>query len=632
MTTRKVFSIFFMILILGAAVSPLMAVSWETPITIAGKDNHAYYKPEIVFGPSGAVYTAYREKNKISSNSDIMLCIWDGKDLEYENVSNLTEVWEKYDAEESDIFVDQDETIHVAWIGADRNAIETRHVMYRYKQDDTWSEIFYLGELHLPSELQYLIDTRIVADSMGNAHVVTCIDAEVPEEDTVESQRSPDSASYGGSKTSWYFSKYGDTITPPYQFPGNKAKHPDVAVTDDYVHVTWMYKTGWEYSVFVQKWENQPNAVKGDVIRVTSPSEPFSSQKSRIDVDHEGRMHVIEFYKTGDVKKLRYFKEQVDGTFDKGKIVSQNQFLLYHKADLRVKGDSVIVSMQQGQSKGSSGNGAGVWFNWKQDGQWDDCTFIPGSEFAVYPSNDLNEDGDIAAIAWSKKTSQIMMTSTAPITATGKLEAQFTQPGTIFWGSQITFDASQCAALNPDYIIAHYTWDFGDGIIETTSGPTITHTYDLFNVTLPVTLTLTAENGDMGLLTKEIHIDALYGGIITSVELKHVKTFFFNRPGNLISWNDNPLNEANGYPAISGYEIWRAPQASIISDNSYVKVGEVPASEHTFLDYAGVQEGVTYVYAIRSVDVEGHISPISNVYAASAAKKDPGAAGIDKTL
>ena len=180
-------------------------------------------------------------------------------------------------------------------------------------------------------------------------------------------------------------------------------------VNDNYVHITWMYKTGWPYWIFVQKWENKPGADKGPVITVTDPSEPFSSQKSRIDIDDQGRMHVIEFYKTGDVKKMRYFTEQADGSFAGGRIVSENNFLLYHKADLRVRPGSVLVTMQRGQSLGNSGSG--VWHNWQKNGEWGNCTYINGSEFAVYPSNDLSFDGQTAVIAWSRQDTGIMMIS-----------------------------------------------------------------------------------------------------------------------------------------------------------------------------------------------------------------------------
>ncbi len=429
---------------------------------------------------------------------------------------------------------------------------------------------------------------------------------------------------------SWYFAKYGNTITTPYQLPGNNAKHPDIAVTDDYVHITWMYKTGFPYWIFVQKWENRPGAVKGPVITVTSPSEPFASQKPRIDVDEEGRMHVLEFYKTDKMKIARYFKENADGSFDNGRTVSENQFQLYHKADLRVRPDSVLVTMQRGQSAGNSNSG--VWYNWQINGDWGTCRYLPDSDYAVYASNDLSVDGQTAVIAWSKTDSGIMMTSSAPISASGTLETHFSQPDQVFWGSEITFDASQSATLNPDHTISQYTWDFGDGTIETTSSPSITHTYSSFyNTAVTVTLTIKSDDGAEGLIEKEIQINALYSGSITAINSKRIRSLFFNRQAYEIIWDDNPLNVTNNYPAISKYEIWRAPQSSNITNGSYTKVGEVTASEHEFLDYKGVEDGVSYVYAVRSVDVEGHISPFNNVSATSRAKNSSDV-GLNKKI
>ncbi len=78
-------------------------------------------------------------------------------------------------------------------------------------------------------------------------------------------------------------------------------------------------------------------------------------------------------------------------------------------------------------------------------------------------------------------------------------------------------------------------------------------------------------------------------------------------------WTDNPKNEAAGYPSITRYEIWRAPVRSIMYENAYVLIAEVDASVTQFLDYQGVEDNVSYVYSIRSVDAEGHISPFDNL-------------------
>ncbi|UCH96980.1 MAG: hypothetical protein JSV88_09055, partial [Candidatus Aminicenantes bacterium] len=100
---------------------------------------------------------------------------------------------------------------------------------------------------------------------------------------------------------------------------------------------------------------------------------------------------------------------------------------------------------------------------------------------------------------------------------------------------------------------------------------------------------------------------------VTSVDTKQLRTLFFNRPANEVQWMANPKNETAGYPAITAYEIWRAPVSGVMSDSSYVLLGEVNVGVNQYLDYQGVQANVQYVYSIRSVDSEGHISPFNNL-------------------
>ena len=130
-------------------------------------------------------------------------------------------------------------------------------------------------------------------------------------------------------------------------------------------------------------------------------------------------------------------------------------------------------------------------------------------------------------------------------------------------------------------------------------------------------LTITSDDGAEGLVEKEVHIHALYGGTIIAINGKRIRSLFFNRQAYEILWEDNPMNASNNYPAISTYEIWRAPQGSNLTESSYTKVGDVSASVHEFLDYQDVVDGVSYVYAVRSIDAEGHISPLTSVSTSS---------------
>ncbi|MCP5103928.1 MAG: PKD domain-containing protein [bacterium] len=261
---------------------------------------------------------------------------------------------------------------------------------------------------------------------------------------------------------------------------------------------------------------------------------------------------------------------------------------------------------------GSTSGGNGIFYNWKRNGVWGGYSAIPATGGAVHQSVDLTQDGEIAAVAYGMKDTAVMLVSSAPISATGSLETEFSHPDMVFWGSEVSFDASQSTDLNPDYNIVSYEWDFGDGTTETTTGPTVSHSYNAYGIDVTVTLTINAETGETGTITKDIRIHALFNAIISAVNARRIKTLFYDRAANELHWNANPLNVNAGYPAITTYEIWRAPLGSSLTGDAFVRLAEVDAGTATFLDYQDVVEGAHYVYSIRSVDVEGHISPFDH--------------------
>ena len=68
-----------------------------------------------------------------------------------------------------------------------------------------------------------------------------------------------------------------------------------------YIHVIWMRKIGFPYVIVYQKWENKIGAAKSEIKQITFPKGDYASQKSRIDLDSQGYLHLAEFYKTGIV-------------------------------------------------------------------------------------------------------------------------------------------------------------------------------------------------------------------------------------------------------------------------------------------------------------------------------------------
>jgi hypothetical protein len=571
------------------ANSPLLA--WEPVIAIGVDAGHEYEKPEIAFGPSGTVYISYRQKTKTGGNSDIYLCTYDGKELVYENVSELADKWASHKAYEAAVAVDPSEGIHITWIAHDRNDTHTHYIMYRYKEGNTWSEVFELAPVVMHKSHDVCFDTRIAADSSGNAHVVTFKEEE---------------------KNVWYVAKYGDTITPLTQVGnvGAWSKHPDITVDDNYVHVMWQQKLGFPYVQLYQKWENRIGGLKSDIQQLTTPKEPYASQKGRLRVDPNGLIHMLDFYKTGVVKNLYYYEQRPDGSWiPEVNVSNPTKMQLYHWAGLSVRENSIIATMQLGSTSG----GNGLFYNWKRNGQWQGYQLIPGTGGAVHQSTDLSWDGEVAAIAFGKNLTQVYLVSSAPIVASGQLEVQFTSPATVFAGSDVTFDATEVVNLNPDYNIVQYDWDFGDGTTAVTNAPAVMHNFDIYGRTVTVTLKVTAETGEEGEGSLDVQLHALYGGIITSVTEKRIRTLFFNRGANDITWQANPKNAAAGYPSIVGYEIWRVPVSSSMAASEYVRVGSVSAGVNTFLDMFSINELGNYVYAIRSVDSEGHMSPVHNL-------------------
>lgn len=589
MFTKKTLLISMMMFIMAILGQTLLS-AWETPMMVASKPGAEYHKPEVAIGPSGTVYVVYREKNSLTGNSDIMMCMYDGKTMKYENASNLATKWNNHKGYEPDVVVDRQERVYVGFAAHNRNDDAHHHYMYRVYHNGQWSQLYDLGVLTMHGG-DFMMDVRLGVDSKGNVHMVGHKDE---------------------TTSIWFVSKYGDTVLPITQLdtPSARVKHPDLAVDDNYIHVIWMRKIGFPYAIMYQKWENKINAVKGKIRQITFPKGESASQKSRIDVGSDGMLHFAEFYKTGLLKKLKYYKEKTDGTFTNALTLSDpNSLLLYHWATMEVRDNSILVALQLG----NSGGGEGVFYNWYKEGKWGGYSGLPGTVGAVHTSCDLTLDGKVAAVAYGYRASGVKLVMSGKVTAISLMQANFTAPANVFYSSQVTLDATSSIALNPGKTITKYDWSFGDGGTSTSSSPTTTHSFAAYGSSVNVTLTVTASTGESGSITKAIPVKALYNGIIASQTAKRVRTLFYNRPAFEITWNDNPKNTAANFPTIVKYQIWRAPHSTSINDANFVKVSEVNASVKKFLDYFGVLENTNYVYSIRSVDSEGHISPFSNL-------------------
>jgi len=575
MTFRKFFLSFMVFLILGTV--GYVDAAWKEPVLIAGEPNIKYEKPIVKFGPSGMVYVAYKFRDTAKGLTEIYLNTYDGEKVGILggrlNISDRP----AFTSYESDVYVTPNEFVHVAWADFPKSDRENHQIRYRYFDGVSWSPIFTLGQVMTET----VEDLRMAVDSKGNIHIAF-MDAD--------------------RGRCYLVDKYGNE-TRMALFPEvGRSKHPDIGVDDNIIHVIWQYNLEGRYTVQYAKKENKLDGkwiFSGSVVAKQNCGRP------RFHVDEKGFPHFIYYEEEGNLRLPWYF--YWNGTNYVGKANALGtESRLYHFLDIVVKNNAAATSVQAG----AWGGGKYIFYNYKNPtGGWETTHAVPGVLTPVFQSVDLTDDGLVSAIAYQKKMEAIYLLINGDIKVGGRLQTAFNNAEKVFWGSNNIFDATPCAALNPGKNIVSYEWNFGDGTTLTTTNPVATHSFQTYGSVVRVTLKITAQNGEMGTIYKDIHIHALYTGIVTSVVPRQLRTLFFNRPANEIHWTANPKNDAAGY-SISSYEIWRA---TVSSGANYILVTRVGADVTQFLDYQGLQSNVQYLYSIRSVDNLGHISPFDNL-------------------
>ncbi|MCP4152311.1 MAG: PKD domain-containing protein [bacterium] len=604
------------------------AFSWESNVTIASGNGKQFEKPEIGYAPDYTVYIVYRQKQ--SSVSDIYMSHYDGVSITSENVSESATLFNKHKCYEPDIEITPDETIHVAWVTHDKTHTDTHYVKYRRKVGDTWSQVYSLGTLHMHTDdfvfdFRLGVSTNVAADNEEgldpsyNVHVVFAYD-----EDKIVKA----------------ISMYDTTVVDHGRIGDQDGaatfeKHPDIAVDQNFVHYVWMRKKGFPYVEMHQQAVNTLNGAWSEQTQLTFPTEPWASQKCRIDLDSDGYFHLADFHKTGDNKKLKYYVQQPDGSLPENYVNLSNPSVLelYHFAALEVRDNTktldenglpgkltVFASMQRGQTKETIG-GKSIHFSWKRNGVWSLYNTLPDTKQCLHQSADLSPDGEQASVVWQKLTKSIVLTSSGPIVEipvippppppppTVPVVAKFTFSTPVFSGSAVTFDASETIELNPSANITGYRWDFGDATIENTQSPTITHTFNNYGITYTVTLTVfsdSEETEDSGSTQAAIFSNALYSIGTATFTTRSQRSLFFSKAINTVQWTANAKNAEAGYSIVT-YKLLRA-EGSGDNDTDYVQVAELPAGTTTYEDSTGLSSTKTYSYYIICVDAAGHES------------------------
>jgi PKD repeat protein len=188
-------------------------------------------------------------------------------------------------------------------------------------------------------------------------------------------------------------------------------------------------------------------------------------------------------------------------------------------------------------------------------------------------------------------------------------EFEFT-PTTAIFPAEITFNAS--SSRDPDGDIVSYSWDFGDG--GRAGGVLVSHTYDRGG-TFVVRLVVRDNAGATGVRTHNIEILWLFQPLNIRWETKIDESLLQSRRVTLVTWSQNPANDALGVQIVL-YRVYRKKPGQ--SDAAYLLCGEVTAGVYKFLD-TDIGRDDVYVYTVTARDSQGHESPIVDEQAPSVA-------------
>ncbi len=554
--------------------------AWKDSVKVAGEQGMKYEKPIVRYDASGTVIIAYKYRNASAKLTEIHLRTYDGEkfdvlgDINVSQTPNMTSY-------EPDMVVTPEGYVHVAWAEYSKTNHSNMHLMHRWWNGSEWSNLQSFGSI----DAEHIEDIHLAVDPNNNPHIAFMI--------------WPRALTYQAS----LYNGQAKMV----RFPENgRSKHADIGADGNFVYVVWQYNLSGRYTI---QYAKRQNSLNGTWVSSEGIVSRHNCARPRMFLDENGTVHVTYYEEgpTGSNRRLWYLYSTDGNSFSSRRNIMDTQFRLFHYCSLTAVDGHVAVCVQEGASR----KGRHVMYNKKSSGSWGSMYSIPGVSGPTHTSIALSPDGETTVMVYMQEESAIYLLANGDIT--GGLQAEFNPPGQVFWGGSNAFDASQCAALNPGETIAEYRWDFGDGSIETTTEPIIGHEFQAYGHSMTVRLEITSASGKKGMIQKSVFVHALFSATITTVNSKRIRTLFYDRPANEIFWQPNQKNVDAGYPAIVRYQVYRAPYTSSIDESSYVLLGEVDASVTDYLDYAGVSEDTSYQYAVRSVDSEGHISPLNNL-------------------
>ncbi len=545
-------------------------------VKVAGGDGGKYWGPEVKIAPDGDAYIVYE------AGGDIHLSRF--RDSKTEFLTNLSASSARdYDPA---LAIEDSGMIHVVWV---EKSGTTHRFKYRYLSGADWSSITTIGQVS-DSKMDRIEDVRLVVDSSGN---LACTFT------TFLTNKTPGA---------YLLTKHG-TATELVRLPlGGLAKHPDVAIDKDRIHVLWQYKGHGEYTIMYITRENRYKGGWGSSIDLKHGKE---TQRPRLGIDTENNPHGFYFEEYWDYKndpgRILYYQYKSGNSFTgKKRISDPGKHRPYHYLGVSVSNSrNMVASMQSGGYAG----GDGILYNWMKDGKWTGYSAAalnsgarPGDQSVA-----LSKTENLIYIAYSDRDAAIYLYynnsgggQTDPVKPNVPPVADFTfTPQSGVYPLNVSFNAS--ASTDSDGSIVEYHWDFGDGSIG--SGVNITHKY-FKKGTFNITLTVKDDKGATGTKNASVVVRGIDKPVNLSYKMVENSSLFMKEYLYRVAWNRNPSNKAAGIN-IKEFQIFRRTEGN----GDYVYLTTVAAQDsNIWLDRSLKKKAIKYQYGIKGVDDKERVS------------------------
>ena len=475
-------------LISGLFSLALLVNAWEAPVKIdGGTDDFFCEFPTIVrFDYSGTAYIFYHVAPNFAK-----LARYDGEKVEIlGNASNSgRKTWTPC------MVISRDGKIHMVWAEAVTRASSEYYIMYRTFQDKTWSDVVQIAKLsmpgvpgskHAPPKVDNL---RIGVDSNDNLFI----------------------AFYDQTRSRCKFiSKYGDVVTQegwPSQI-GVRMKFPDIAVTDDYIHVVWQHGLAGSDS-YTNMWAKRENKVGGKWLPMVDLKQgrnyPRSSHTPLVTLDDKENPHFI-YMDDGDGPGREILYKYWTGT-----ALSDREFL----SPNRGWWSNNCIAMFNEDNGFLSGHMVtrAIYCDWKVNGDWTGVKLIENTQGADNEWSDLSKDGKVAIVSYTNNWNSVwVVTSSKLITNESPKAVISIDKDLIYWNDEVRFDS--VGSKDPDGTIVKYEWRIIEDNV-TKQGPIVHYRFNNSFGTVKVKLTVTDDNGGTGSATKAIQVQPLHPVIFT---------------------------------------------------------------------------------------------------------------------